>query len=68
MLVNMQMEQSVKIYEELVELTSITYLHGNDLIGSHSKGVGLKEFEDDLQKQHEWLNKFNKQHIKINNE
>jgi len=49
------MEQSVKIYEELAEFTSGTYLHGNDLIGSHWKDKGLKEFQDDLQKQREWL-------------
>ena len=55
------MEQSVKIYEELAEFTSGTYLHGNDLMGSHWKDVGLKEFEDDLQRQRDWLNEFEKQ-------
>ncbi len=56
------MEQSVKIYEELAEFTSGTYLHGNDLMGSHWKDAGLKEFTDDLQKQREWLDEFKKQH------
>ena len=54
------MEQSVKIYEELAEFTSGTYLHGNDLMGSHWKDAGLKEFKDDLQIQREWLNEFEK--------
>jgi len=55
------MEQSVKIYEELAEFTSGTYLHGNDLMGSHWKDVGLEEFKDDLQMQREWIDEYRKE-------
>ncbi len=52
----------VMIHKEQAEFTSETYLHGNDLMGSHWKDVGLKEFQDDLQMQHEWLKEFENKH------
>lgn len=50
-----QMEQSVEVYQKLAELTSATYLYGNDLNASHWQREGIKEFKDDLAKQKKWL-------------
>lgn len=50
------MEESVAVYEKLAELTSQTYLSGNDLWPwKHWKTEGLAEFRDDLNIQRAWL-------------
>jgi hypothetical protein len=53
------MENSVAVYEKLAELTSRTYLSGNDLWPwKHWKKEGIAEFKADLQAQTTWLNTF----------
>ena len=49
------MEQSVEVYQKLAELTSTTYLYGNDLNATHWKREGIQEFKDDLAQQKKWL-------------
>jgi hypothetical protein len=54
-----QLEESVAAYEKLAELTSRTYLSGNDLWPwKHWKAEGLTEFRDDLRCQRTWLDDF----------
>ena len=53
-----QMEQSVKVYEELAALTDRTYRNANDLMGRHWKNEGIAEFRKDLADQKEWLAMF----------
>ena len=55
------MAQSVKAYQKLAGLTQRTYLHGNDLMGTHWQPHGLREFQQDLSRQRAWLTRFNKQ-------
>jgi hypothetical protein len=52
------MEQSVVSYQKLAALTTTTYLHGNDLMKTHWKDSGLKEFKNDLAAQKKWLKDF----------
>jgi len=49
------MEQSVKVYEELAQLTDRTYRNANDLMGRHWKREGVAEFSKDLATQRAWL-------------
>jgi hypothetical protein len=51
------MEESVASYEKLATLTESTYLHGNDLMKTHWKDKGIKEFRDDLRRQRDWIEK-----------
>jgi len=52
------MEQSIVSYQKLAALTTTSYLHGNDLMKSHWKDSGLKEFQKDLATQKKWLEGF----------
>ena len=59
-----KMEESVRKYKELLDLGLASYIRASFLT-NWSKGdwsEGLKEFEDDLQKQRNWLDDFAKQH------
>lgn len=53
-----EMEASVAVCRKLADLTATTYLHGNDLMGTHWKDKTVTEFADDLKKQREWLAKW----------
>ncbi len=54
------MQQSVKIYENLAQLTDRTYRNANDLMGRHWKREGLAEFRKDMATQTAWLAAFQK--------
>ncbi|MBL7133998.1 MAG: hypothetical protein ISS78_07870, partial [Phycisphaerae bacterium] len=54
------MEQSVAVYEDLAQLTDLTYRNANDLMGRHWKREGLAEFRKDLATQRAWLAAFQK--------
>lgn len=52
------MQESVASYEKLAALADRTYLFGNDLGATHWKTQGLREFQQDLNDQQAWLDKF----------
>jgi hypothetical protein len=53
-----QLQESVAAYEKLAALTDRTYLFGNDLGATQWKTQGLREFQQDLEDQRAWLDKF----------
>lgn len=54
-----KMEESVKKYKELYDLGQASYIKASFRM---DWAPGLKEFEEDLQKQRDWLNKLKKQY------
>ena len=53
-----EMESSVAVYKQLVELTKGTYLYGHEFNGRHWSNEGIGAFEGDLAKQKKWIAHF----------